>query len=177
MINLFEYHITVTGLSDVEFAAQCEFASVRPVFIERDSGSSLPRQMMTKKFHRGTYESALSEMLEKCKAFSGNILRRKLELILGKAKPPRSYKYLEFHAKFAKTDSLDFRRIAEECLCKTSDGTISSFVTARDEGSILRAISRLSAFQYSGMIRECVLFDDNESIDDKWRCECPIKII
>jgi len=179
---MYESHITVADVTDEKFKTVCKEYGLKPVIIEKDTGSEL-RQVMTAKFHRTkVLEQALNEMNEIATKFD-NIIRKKLEFIVGKNSTLPAYKYLEFHSKYKVPQEM------ESIFTKTvldNGGHVAKnvarpgnfmFATSRDKAVHTAIQKNLAEFELINTISECVVYDDNESIDSKWySCfECPIK--
>lgn len=178
---MFESHITVNDSID-NFLEVCKTNGIKPVVIHSDSGSSAPQQIMTAHFHKTEcLEIALNEMNHIADSF-GKVIRRKLEQIIGKSTEPLPFKYEELHSKFLVESDLDeFLNIVEQFDSHSSVNSLKGskyrFVTSRNANSHENLLSSLKGkWKYSGTIREVVVFDDNESLDNKWKCvDCPIK--
>lgn len=187
MRRTYESHVTVEGMNPQRFQRICKEIGVKPVMIEQDTGSGVD-QMMTAKFHPGVdLNCAMSAMNEITRHFLPYVCRRKLEVIVGKRTHVKNYLYLEFHSKFLlRRGSLhDFVRIVRDLGGHTSRNSLKHeagsdkiyhFVTTRDLSLMEKIVKRLSAgperYAYMGIIRECVVFDDNPTIDRHWAHDC-----
>lgn len=182
---MFESHVTVTGIKAPEFVRTCKELQVKPVLIEMDTGSGIS-QMMTARFHKGNFEQTKAEVDAIAARFK--TVRRKIEVILGPKQPFPKHLYLEFHSKYlvprAQLDK--FISLVEDNEGHTSRnsfkmepslGNFYHFVTTRDEAKMRHLHTILRDFRLINTIRECVVFDDNPSVDKHWNeCgDCGIK--
>jgi len=181
---MFESHVTIVGMSELEFLTICKNRSFKPIIIIDDDGL---KQMMTAKFHKTTdINVAMNEMEEIAKCFSG-VVRKKLEEIVSKNKPSKlGFKYQEYHSKFLVPSSRaeDFFGIVKSMGGHTSfnelNGIEYRFVTTRNpelHDKLVNEIINLG-FELLGTIREHVIYDSNPHYDNNWHCfECPLKRI
>lgn len=183
---IFESHVTV-DCSEDEFKKICERLGVRPLIIEMDTGSDYKTQMMTRKFHKGSEQDAKREMDFIASQFS-SVVRRKLEMIIGKETTIPDHLYQEFHAKFEvpldkvyhfllQVSELGGHSSRNSLKLDAGSGLVYHFATARDLDHMRRIVFELK-HQYNlvSTIRECVVFDDNQGMDSNWSCsECLIK--
>ncbi len=183
---MFESHITVEDIDINEFQQICKEIKVKPILIEMDSGSNFKPQMMTRKFHR-TNSSKVAEEEMNCIASNFRfVTRRKLEFIIKDKAVPCLY--YEFHAKFeipknrlyhfvAMVAELDGHTSRNSLKIEASPDSVYHFVTTRNEIQMQKLIKELKhQFKHLGTIRECVVFDDNPSMDVNWQCaDCFLK--
>lgn len=179
-MRLYESHITVDGLDEDQFVKICKSLSIKPVLIDRDTGSGV-KQMMTAKFHRGSEAQAVQEMNSLAQHFP-NILRLKLETIVPPSQhAPDDHLYLEFHSKFIVpeyeldsfvdwVESMGGHTSKNSLKYEAAEGMAYYFATTRDEAT-MRAIIRNSPYELVNTLRECVLLDTNPDIDRYW-CAC-----
>ncbi len=180
---MFESHVTVE-MDKSDFFAICEKINVKAVVIEEDTGSDACVQMMTAKFHK-TEDSdiAMSEMHQIASNFP-NIIRRKLERIVGKRSFSMDCKYEELHSKFVVPVDKS-KEFVDRVLSLGGHTALNvlrqgfRFVTSRNYFDHQKLIDVLkNEFELLGTIREFVLFDDNPLLDSNWRCfECPLKVM
>jgi hypothetical protein len=183
---LYESHITVDGMSPEEFSCLCIANKLKPVFIVNDTGSNQD-QMMTAKFHRvQSREAAISQMDDIASLFSV-VVRRKLELVIGRQSPPIDYLYLEFHSKYLihQHDTDCFLDIILSAGAHTSTNAFKlsaekdlfyRFMTTRDPVKHAMVLRELKQFKLVNTIAECVVYDDNPNLDSNWSCfDCPLK--
>lgn len=172
---MFESHITVIGIEDAEFVSLCRQIGVKPIIIDRDTGSLNRRQMMTAKFHfTNDQKKALAEMHNISANFC--VVRHKLEYIVkwGKEKLP-DHKYLEFHTKYElQPDQIDefIKRVSDlgghsSCNVLKQDQCYY-FMTARTRESWKKLIDGLKDYNRINTIMECVVYDDSPDIDSGW---------
>ncbi len=185
---MFESHITVSHIDDEHFKRACSKLGVKPVIIENDTGSH-QRQLMTAKFHHTTDQlAALAEMYELADqlALVSYVKRRKLELILGKRYefPLPKHLYLEFHLKYeVDPECLEEFREAVKALGGHTATNVAKdskyqFASTRTQLGYFKLLKGLSAYKRVSVIRECVVFDDNQTLDSGWcGCECGIKVV
>lgn len=177
---MYETHVTVESNYD-EFIEICTLNKLKPVVITDDTGSLMSEQKMTSKFHNCDYETAYSEMNNIANLFK-KVIRKKLEKIISKNTIiDFDFKYKEFHSKFEVIDHDFFKDIVLKNGGHVSVNKIKGnnfrFFSTRDEIKHNKILNLLIPyFKYLGTIRECVVYDDNESIDSNWRCQdCPLK--
>lgn len=177
---MYESHVTV-DCDDEFFIEICKFNKIKPVIIEKDTGSYLLKQKMTAKFHNTSYEIAIQEMNEIASLFP-IVIRKKLEKIISKNSVlDFDFKYKEFHSKFEVEDEDLFDYIVLNNNGHTSFNSIKGlnfkFFSTRDEIEHEKILKILKEkFKYLGTIREVVVYDDNESLDSNWNClDCPLK--
>jgi hypothetical protein len=191
MRSIYESHITISGLPEISFREKCISLGVKPIHIVNDTGSNGLPKLMTGFFHKDKTESqAFREMWVASIKFGDKyVIRRKLELILGRnQKPPKHHQYLEFHLKYIVPHYNVSNFLNEVQLLgghtsrnyykpTDSHGNYFVFVTARSEELSWKLQQNLSnKYALANLIRECVIYDDNPSIDTVWNCmECPIK--
>lgn len=181
--RIYESHITV-NMPRNEFLAICRDNSLKPIHITEDTGSS-HEQFMTARFHRCEDDDiAILNANLIAEKFKKRVTRTKVELILGKSDEiPKKHLYLEFHAKFLlfSGEEQKFRDVAAEAGLHTARNALKSswyrFATSRSEAAIRQGIDKLVAakFRLMSLIRECVVYDSNPSVDDLWVCDCPLK--
>lgn len=188
---MFESHITVTGIGRDKFRALCKKLRTTAICISDDTGSHLSRQLMTRRFHNtDDYQLAIDETFQLACKFD-NVIRRKVEYILGRATviPPNlPIKYYEYHLKYeVPSDRLSyFKDVVESLGCHTAKNVFKQsvvrytnptrFVTCRSEDRMKKVILALTEFKACGRMQEIVVFDDNDTIDSKWVCDCPLKV-
>lgn len=185
---MFESHITVSDIdSPAHFFETCQRLRVKPVIIENDTGSSEPRQVMTAKFHKtNSVEDAMQEVSVLAHGLRPfGVIRRKLEYI-GIIDP---HLYLEFHSKYAVSNERLDEFVADVAslgghtatnINKPAPQGAYVFATFRSPDLFDRAVGPLTIRwgRAINTIKECVVFDDNPSIDSLWHCmECPLKTL
>ena len=119
--------------------------------------------------------------------FSGNVIRRKLEKIIGKYSAIPKHEYLEFHSKYEIViDQIElFRDIVERNnghtarnILKDSDNpnSVFYFATTRTHENFKILTKALNRFKRLNSLMECVVYDDNPNVDSNWGClECGFK--
>lgn len=188
---MFESHITVNGIEEELFVLNCIKIGVKPILIERDSGSDFKSQMMTGRFHFTDDMAVAKHEMEVIASQFSFVLRKKLEWIVGKSKAFPEHLYQEFHAKFLMPSHKwpSFVSQVFELGGHTSyngnkqfdnDGNLYYFATTRDR-SLMRKIVKTLSSQYKlvNTIMECVVFDTNPEVDVHWpKCSgCGIKSV
>lgn len=190
---MFESHVTIEKVNKEYFIDICHKIGVKPVIIKDDTGSHITTQMMTAKFHKtDDLVTAISEMFSISECFDG-VIRRKLEFIIPNSDEipkeiKKRIKYFEYHLKYSvPKNSVDFfRNMVKECGGHSSRNIAKDtrndyvFATAREIEVKHELIRKLgyAGFDLGWVIREAVIYDDNEDMDSNWRCyECPLKRI
>lgn len=173
----YESHVTVSGMEAEEFADICKKIGVKPILIEMDSGAGYLPQMMTGKFHRCNRRQAQAEMEDIASHFS-NVVRKKLEFIVGKRTALPEHLYLEFHAKFEMAveqlqgfvDTVHALggHTSQNVLKTAEHNKVFHFVTTRDKEHMRSLVAALAEYKLMNTIMECVVFDDNPKIDVNW---------
>ena len=168
---MYESHITINGLEDEDFKTICKRLGVRPVIIENDTGSNT-RQLMTARFHKTNSQQQATQEMEAIASNFKNVVRRKLEKIIGKTDTIPDHLYLEFHLKYeVKESQLDqFVKTVIKAGGHTSKNVVkqSQFATARNKETYFRLKNDLRNYRKINGIMECVVFDDNPNIDVGW---------
>lgn len=171
---VYESHITVIDIHPNIFRSRCQQLGVKSLLIEKDTGSNNLPQLMTAKFHNvKSYDKAFSEMMEIASNFKH--IRLKLEQIVSKNEKVEC-QYQEFHSKFElnKGDQEEFLKIVADNGAHSSVNTLQKhsglfyFVTTRNEKHHERLIKSLHHYKILSTIRECVVYDNNPSIDSGW---------
>lgn len=184
---MYESHITVQGIDYEDFAAICSRLGLKPIHIQMDTAAGID-QMMSSRFHKTTKDQALTELHGFADAFPG-VIRRKLEMVIGKNTPiPPDFLYREFHSKFlmreeALSTFLDFAVKSGVHTSRNASkpapgpGMVYHFASTREEAPMTQFLRSLpEEYKFVNSIAECVIFDDNPSMDTNWNCfECPLK--
>lgn len=184
---MFESHITISDCTEAEFLLICAKIGSKPVLIKDDTGSRV-NQLMTANFHRTKYAERAIEQMHLIASNFTSIVRQKLEYIQAKNELPPPCIYVEIHSKYlVHEDRLGtFLDAVKSCGGQSSrnafkpagSGFQHRFATTRSDESHSRLLTLLSDFKRVSTIRECVIYDDNQSLDANWACmECPIKRI
>lgn len=188
---MYESHVTVDDIEEEDFLTICKRIDVKPILIEMDSGAGFLPQMMTGKFHKTDDVNVAKREMDFIASQFSSVIRKKLELIVGKRTELPEHLYLEFHSKFEIPNNRIYHfllTVAElgghtsvnSLKLKSESGNSYHFATSRDRQTMRKMITELTGqFNLVNTIMECVIYDDNPELDLNWQgChDCLIKAV
>lgn len=195
MKDVYEVHITVATNEVEKFINTCKKIGVKPILIDLQTktGNSVQHDLMTSSVYNGDdvyeyvrrLESVISE-------YGFNVVRKKIEVPpQNKLVPHYGYnidtnRYFESHLKVClnETEIEELRKIVSDNkahlsrnIFKWSDGEIKMMVTIREYNTFYENFKKTvdnlkenitKKFNIEKVEVEYVIFDSNQSIDDKW---------